>query len=39
MFFFRYFEDLKIVVPAIYSTDTRSVQHRLGLRLSLGFLI
>ena len=37
--FFRYFEDLKIVVPAIYSTETRSVQHRLGLRLSLGFLI
>ncbi len=37
--FFRYFEDFRIFYPMIYSTKTRSVQHRFGARLSLGYFI
>ncbi len=35
--FFRYFEDFGIAYAAIYSADARSVQHRLGVRLRLGY--
>ena len=37
--FFRYFEDFRIDYPTVYSAEVRGVQHRLGARLILGYLI
>jgi hypothetical protein len=36
--FFRYFEDLRIIYPMIYTTKTEGVQQRLSVRLGLGYI-
>ena len=35
---FRYFEDLRIIYPMIYTTRTEGTQHRLGARVGLGYV-